>query len=290
MRKAEPLAHTAEVYTDWRHLLEHTMMDVCCVADENQLRAEQLMALASRGVHIVTEKPLTTTLEDLQRVRAALAKSKSSLTMLLTMRHEAKYAKMRELVQAGAIGEVAQATAQKSYQLHSRPEWFQQRRRLGGTIPYIGIHPVDLLRWITGLDFTHVAAFHGRIGKPEMKETEDHASLLLRLSNGGSATVRLDYLRPETAPTHGDDRVRLAGSEGVIEVTAAAPTVSLVTSKDKPHTIPAGAATNLFVEFIKALRSNRPVPIPAEDCFRVTEVVLRARDAADQQKLVELTR
>jgi predicted dehydrogenase len=289
-QKAEPLARKAEVYTDWRHLIEHTMMDICCVGDENHVRAEQLLALAKRNVHIVTEKPLATALEDLERVRAALARSKSRLTMLLTMRHEAKYAKLRELVRSGAIGEVALATAQKSYQLHTRPMWFAERKRLGGAIPYIGIHAVDLVRWITGLDFTHVAAFHGRIGKPEMKETENQASLLLRMANGASATVRLDYLRPETAPSHGDDRLRIAGSEGVIEVRGGEASIFLMTTTDKPQAVDAGTSSNLFVEFIKALREDRPAPIPAEDCLYVTEAVLRARDAADQQKLIELPR
>src|SRR4029078_1764121 len=91
-----PQARQAQKYTDWRHLVEHAMMDVCCVCDENYLRTDQLLALTERNIHIVTEKPLTTTLDDLARVRAGLAKSKSKLTMLLTMRHEARYAKMRE--------------------------------------------------------------------------------------------------------------------------------------------------------------------------------------------------
>ena len=62
------------------------------------------------------------------------------------------------------------------------------------------------MSWVSGLRFRQVAAFHGRIGSELIKETENHASLLLELSNGGSATARLDYLRPETTPTHGDDR------------------------------------------------------------------------------------
>ena len=69
-----------------------------------------------------------------------------------------------------------------------------------GMIPYIGIHPVDLMRWVTGLDYTHVAALHGTQGKRDvMGETESQASVLLRLANGGSATARLDSLRPSTA-------------------------------------------------------------------------------------------
>lgn len=285
-QKTEVLARKAETYTDWRMLLEHSMIDICCICDENHVRAEQLIALAKRNIHIVTEKPLATTLDDLERVRAALTRSNSRLTMLLTMRHEGRYVKMHDLVRAGEIGEVALVTAQKSYQLHDRPEWFKERKRLGGTIPYVGIHALDLIRWITGLDFTHVAAFHGRIGKPEMKETENHASLLLRLANGASATARLDYLRPQTAPSHGDDRLRIAGTEGVIEVQGGE--LSLVTNSKKLHTVTPGPGSNLFVDYVEALRNNRPVPIPADDCLYVTEAVLKARDAADQSKLIEL--
>jgi predicted dehydrogenase len=204
------------------------------------------------------------------------------------MRHEARYAKMRELVQSGVIGEVCQISSQKSYRLEDRPEWFKSRERLGGTIPYIGIHAVDLMYWVSGLHFNHVAAFHGRIGSERIKETENHASILLELANGGSATARLDYLRPSPAPTHGDDRLRLAGAEGVLEARGGEPKLMLVTGKEKPQTIDPGSTANLFVEFIQAVRADEPYRIPAEDCFYATEVVLKARDAADQKKLLEL--
>jgi predicted dehydrogenase len=134
-RKNEPLASRAELYREWDHLIEHAMMDVCCVCDENGLRADQLIKLAERNIDIVTEKPLATTLSDLERIRSALARSKSRLTMLLTMRHEAKYAAMRKLVQSGAIGTVCQAAAQKSYRYAQRDPWQKSRERLGGTIP-----------------------------------------------------------------------------------------------------------------------------------------------------------
>lgn len=286
--KQTPLAKGAETYADWRMLLEHTMMDVCVVCDENAVRAEQLIALAERNIHIVTEKPLTTSLDDLKRVRTALDKSKSRLTMLLTMRHEPKYMTMHKLVRSGAIGSVCQAASQKSYRFESRPEWQKSRQRLGGTIPYIGIHAVDLIRWVTGQDFTHVAAFHGNNGTPEFKETEDQASILLRCANGASATVRLDYLRPSTAPTHGDDRLRIAGSEGILEALGSEEELLLVTDKQSPQRIKPEPTNNLFVDFVESLRAGRPSRIPAEDCFYVTEVGLKARQAADSKSLVEL--
>ena len=260
--RGEPLARDARTYSDWRQLIEQTPMDVCVVCDENGVRAEQLIALSERGIHIVAEKPLTTTLKDLARVRQAMASSRSRLTMLLTMRHEAKYAAMRDLILAGAVGEVRLATAQKSYRLGQRPEWQTYRRRLGGTIPFIGIHSLDLIWWTTLRRFTHVAAFQSAGVKPQLKETEDSASILLRLDNGGSATVRLDYLRPETAPSHGDDRLRVIGTEGVIEAAYPHPDLSLITSQKPPYRVQPSPTENLFVNFARAAERTRAAHLP----------------------------
>ncbi|HEV7406663.1 MAG TPA: Gfo/Idh/MocA family oxidoreductase [Chthoniobacteraceae bacterium] len=285
--KKEPLLEKAQSYEQWRHLIEHTMPDACCVAGENGLRFEQLLALLERDIHIVAEKPLVTTLADLERLRAAFVKSKSQLSMLLELRHQPKNARVREIVRRGDIGEVCQVATQKSYQWGERPDWYRSRARLGGTIPFIGIHSLDLIQWVTGLDFTHLAGFHGNIGHPEMGETEAHASVLAQLANGASVTARLDYLRPAAAATHGDDRLRVVGTKGIVEVNEGDDTVSLIAG-DKTERIPFGETENLFVEFVKALRGGPAPRIAADDCFYITEVVLQARQAADDKKLIAL--
>lgn len=284
--KNSPLAKQAEVYRDWRHLVEHTMMDVCVVCDTNDTRADQIVALAERNIHIIAEKPLATTLADLARIRAALAKSRSRLTTLLTMRHEPKYALVRKLVQEGAIGHVCQVSTQKSYRVGERPEWMKHRQTLGGTIPYIGIHALDMMRWTTGLDYTHLAAFHANLGTPYFGETEDTATVLGRMTGGVVATARLDYLRPAAAPTHGDDRLRIAGSTGVIEVRGDFHDVQLITRDEAPRELVAPPVDDFFASFVRAVRNDQPQVISAEDCLRITEIVLKARDAADRLELV----
>ena len=287
-RQKEPLAGSAGGYTDWRRLIENTPMDLCIVAGENGDRAEQLIELAGRGVHIISEKPLAITLDDLQRVREALAKTKSRLTMLLTMRHDPKYATIRKLVQEGAVGQVRQVTCQKSYRLGERAEWQKHRKQLGGTIPFIGIHALDLMWWITGLPFAKLAAFHAAGALPQMKETEDSASILVAYHGGATGTARLDYLRPATAPSHGDDRLRIAGTKGVIEIAYPDDEPLLITAKEKPRRIKVEPTEPLLANFFKSLRSDAISRIPAEDCFYMTEVVLRARQAADEQKMIEV--
>lgn len=285
--KKEPLLQKAQGYEQWKHLVEHAMPDVCCVADESGVRVEQLLALLERGIHVVSEKPLVTTLADLERLRAAFAKSRAQLTMLLELRHQPKNVRVREIIQRGEIGDVCQVGTQKSYKWGDRAAWYASRGRLGGTIPFIGIHSMDIIQWVTGLDYTQVAACHGTIGHPEAGETENHASVLAQLSNGASVTARIDYLRPAKADTHGDDRVRVVGTKGFVEVNEGDDAVSLVTN-EKTERIAFGETENLFVEFAKSLRGGPPPRISADDSFYITEVVLQARQAADDKKMIAL--
>jgi predicted dehydrogenase len=286
--RGNALADGAEAYTDWRHLVEHSMLDVCVVCDENHLRAEQIVALAQRNVHICAEKPLATTLAGLAQLKAAVAASQSKLTMLLVMRHMGKYARMHELIAKGAIGEPGMVTAQKSYRFGQRPAWQKTRERHGGTIAYVGIHALDLMQWVPNLKFARAAAFHANVARPDYGETEDTATVLVQYANGATGAARIDYLLPELYAVHGDDRLRIAGGEGVIEVQALQPKIMLTTQQKSTHTIDPGPDTNLFLDFAHWIREGRRPRMTADDAYSMTEFVLKARDAADHGEMVVL--
>lgn len=57
------------------------------------------------GIHVLSEKPLTMTLEELEKVKEAYKSSNVILSMLLTMRFTPSYRKIREVVRAGVLGE-----------------------------------------------------------------------------------------------------------------------------------------------------------------------------------------
>ena len=56
---------------------------------------------------------------------------------------------------------------------------------------------LDLMRWTSGREFTAVAGFETRKGR-EVGEMETATASVLQLDNGGLATLRVDYFRPET--------------------------------------------------------------------------------------------
>jgi predicted dehydrogenase len=291
-----PVAAKASSYADWREMLDREKPDVVGVCDVPGERPDVLVELARRNIHIVTEKPLATTFDELHRVRDAVTRSESHLAMLLTMRFEAAYLAVRDAIRSGAIGKVVLADAQKSYKLETgRPDWQKRRALCGGIIPFIGCHALDLVRWTTGEEFTRVAGFTSRAGLgPEWHEFDDNASLALKLSGGGSAAVHLDFLRPMTSASHGDDRLRVAGTLGIIEVTNADPVktgsklVTLVTKAGPPEKLPLPAPGQLFVDFVTALRNGTPARISAQDAFTITELCLHARHAADTGTVIAL--
>ena len=278
----------AHQYRDYRALLGREQIDVAGICGPNDERTEAILACAARKVHVVAEKPLAIEPEDLDRVKHAVAESGIRLTALLPMRFEPPYMAMRQIVEAGHIGEVAQVSGQKSYKLGDRPEWMRRHATFGGTIPYIGIHMVDLMRYSTGRELVETFAVQARIGFAEMRDLENTTATLFRLDNGGTATLHMDYLRPETAPTHGDDRLRIAGTRGVIEFQESAG-LSLITDQDAPHVVRNLPPDRLlFIDFLDSVYNGKPAGLTLADIYRANEIVLAARKSAERGIAVKI--
>lgn len=276
------------VFTEPREMLDAVELDIVGICGTDAERAPMILAAAERGIHVIAEKPLAMTLEELEQVRRAVADSGIHLTMLLTMRFEPPYRTMRRLIAEGAIGEVCLATMQKSYRLGERPKWQRTRVTFSGIIPFIGIHALDLIRWTTGRELTAGAAWCANVGHPEMGDLEDSASIAVGLDNGGSATAHLDYCRPAAAPTHGDDRLRVAGNRGVIEYIYTRDELTLIDAEEGVKPVEMDEKLDLFADFVAALRGESKCTVPAEDCFRMTEVCLKLRDVANSNQVADL--
>jgi hypothetical protein len=108
------------------------------------------------------------------------------------------------------------------------------------------------------------------------------------LSNNGTALINIDYLRPETAPTHGDDRLRIIGSEGVIEIKDLGERVELITSSSKPVNLPLTEGKSLMGDFISELRGEGKHILLPEEPFEMTRVALIAHQSANQKRIVKL--
>lgn len=279
----------AKSYSDYRHMLDAEKPDVVAVCNNNGERAAAILEAAGRRMNVIAEKPLALNRTDLNRVKAAIEKNRIQLGMLLPMRYEPPYQMLKKIVDSGEIGEVILISAQKSYQLGNREEWYKHQATYGSTILWIGIHMFDLMRFTSGRDFTQASSFMGRVGFPNAGEMETTTATAFRMDNGGTATLHMDYCLPAAAPAHGDDRLRLSGTKGVAEYMAATG-VTLATATQKPHRIenlpPDGS---VFRDYIAAVYGGAKPTLSLHDIYRNCEVNIAAHEAAVQGKVVPCT-
>ncbi len=283
-----PVAPGVRVYREYEEMLEREELDLAGICLPYFRNAGAATAAAERGLHVVMEKPVATTLNDLSVLKDTVIRKRVRLTALLGMRFEPPYQAVRERISAGDIGEPILATAQKSYKFgRTRPDFYRVREQFGGTIPWVGIHAIDYIHYTTRLGYTRVAAMHGNMCHPEYPGVEDHAGILFRLSNGGTAMLNLDYLRPESAPTHGDDRLRVIGSEGSLEILDGGSRVECI-STSGIHDIELPRRKLFFQDFISELRGEGNHLISPEEPFEMTRVSLMARESAERGVALDL--
>ena len=277
-------------YKDYRQLLDDQKPDIAAICNNNGERARVILDALSRKMHVIAEKPLALTMADLGRIQKSVAANHVKIGMLLPMRYDPPYLALKDIVSKGLIGEVAQVSSQKSYKAGKRDEWYLHRETYGGSIAWIGIHMIDLMRWTSGREFRSVMGMQGHVGFPQLKQMENVTASIFQLDNGGVASLRMDYLRTENADTHGDDRLRLAGTKGVAEYQAATG-VTLMTADQKPHVVsslpPQGS---LFTDWLNEVYNGKPSMISQADIYRVTEITIGAQEAADKGTVVQWKR
>lgn len=276
-------------YDDPLKMLDEEKLDIVGICPPNYLIAPYALAAMERGVHVMAEKPLAIDLNTLARIRASIARHKVRLAALFSMRQYAAFLAAHNALREGLIGEPILATAQKSYRWGDwRPNWYSDRATYGGTIPWIAIHAIDYVRWTTGQEFKSAMGYQSTVAHKDYGTCEDNGGLVFQLNNGGTAVIHFDYLRPAQAPTHGDDRLRIAGSRGIVEVKDCATRAELTTDDSPPGDLPLPAVKSLLRDFIESLENGAEPCISAGDSLRVTEIALKARDAADEGRIVNL--
>lgn len=249
--------------------------------------ADRSRPALERDCHVYTEKPVATTLEDLRAVRKAYDASAGELAAMFGIRYDPAFYTAYRRVSEGAIGTVRLLNGRKSYKLGERDEFYRSRETYGGTIPWVGIHAIDWVQWYAGREARSVRARHSRQHNRDHGDLEVSGVVDLELEDEVLGTVTLDYLRPEAAPTHGDDRIRVVGTDGVIEVRDG--NVYLIDeAAEGRRELPAESGPNPFADFVGGIRGETDPLVTAEQSFRSTETSLHARNAADADEIVRL--
>jgi predicted dehydrogenase len=287
LAKQKPM-QGAKGYLDIRRMLDEAKPDVVAVVNDDGARAKAVLEVVSRGTHCIAEKPLAIERRDLDRIEKTVRGGKAKFSMLVPLRYAPQFRAVRDVVQSGEIGEVLLLGGQKSYRRGADSTWKNKRSTYGSTMLWIGPHLIDLFHFSSGLRMTEAFCWQANVKDPSIGERENVVGAVLKLENGGIAELRMDYLRPDAAPTHEDDRLRVAGTKGIVEFTAATG-VTVISEANKSRrldTLPARG--EIFVDFLDHIYNGKPSTLTLDEIFHTSRVIQAAEDSSRVGRVVRV--
>jgi predicted dehydrogenase len=223
---AAPLSTKPAIVGDYRELLDRAKIDAAIIALPHFLHFPIARDFVAAGIPVLIEKPLTCTLDEARQLRD-LSETHGVPVVAGQMRRFNREAAWlhRWLKRApDEFGELRTFDMQSWQDLRaylhgplglppSADHWLLDGKRAGGGVVIsLAVHQLDLLRFITGLDYAEVYAT-GRYDPPFYNEAESSAIVHLKLNNGASGALHANYLTART-PLH--EAMHLFGDHGMI--------------------------------------------------------------------------
>jgi UDP-N-acetyl-2-amino-2-deoxyglucuronate dehydrogenase len=206
--------HHAAPYNDFAAFLAHKPMDMVVLGTPSGLHAEQGIAAAGRGLHILTEKPIDITTKKADVLIAAADKAGVKLGVIFQDRLKPNIQLLKEWLDDGLLGKPLLVDARVKW--YRPPDYYSNSTWRGtfaldggGALINQAIHTVDLVLWLLG----DVARVEARTATVLHKiEAEDTAVATLKFASGAVGT----FLATTAAYPGYPRRLEITGTEGTV--------------------------------------------------------------------------
>jgi 1,5-anhydro-D-fructose reductase (1,5-anhydro-D-mannitol-forming) len=177
----------AAAYDDYQALLDDPAVDAVYIATPNGMHADQVVAAARAGKHVLCDKPLATSVAEAERAVAECDAAGVALGTTFQARAYEGMEEVRKLLADGEIGSVRLAQVELAAGRHLPKGWRTDPSVAGaGAMHNMGVHAYDLLRYLFGAEVTEVTAV---VDIEPGYEVDTLALALLRFDNGALAYV-----------------------------------------------------------------------------------------------------
>jgi predicted dehydrogenase len=191
----------ARITTSYDEILAASDVDIVSIATPNHLHADQSVAAANAGKHMLLEKPTGLDVAELVRIRDAVRRAGVRTIVSFELRYNPFLMFARWLQSAGWLGEIRFARTQYLSRVtdwYGGWSWVRTRESGRSHLLAAGCHAVDALRWCSGLEPTSVSALHTRITEGYEFPTTIVANMTLGASALGHVTSSTDFMLPYT--------------------------------------------------------------------------------------------
>ena len=304
--RAEAIAHhfNAQHYTDHRALLKDPALDAVVVCSPNKLHAPITIQALKAGKHVLCEKPMATTRADARKMIRAAAEHRRHLMVAMNQRFMPAHITAKRLLETGRLGKpltfhsAFKHAGPEAWSVDGAKSWFFDADAASlGVTGDLAVHKVDLLRFLLGQEFTHVAANIDTLHKKGVDRKplplDDNALLNLRTDKQAMGTVAASWT---TYAGEENDTV-IYCTDGVLRI-GQHPDYALVVEyangdremhkvgeiASQDHQPPSGVIDS----FTECIRKNRKPEVDVVEGYRSLNTVLTAFDAARKNRTLPI--
>lgn len=274
-------------YDDFETFLRHRPMDLVAIGSPSGLHAEQGIAAARRGLHVLIEKPLDITTERADALIAAAEAAGVKLGVCFQDRLRPAALEMKAMLDAGEIGKPVMISGRVKW--YRPPEYYAGSRWRGtwaldggGALMNQAIHTVDLILWLCGPVARVCGCTATRVHNIEV---EDTAAAVLEFVSGAVGTIEA---ATSVFPGY-NRRLEVTGSEGTLVLehdrliavdlrlprarSEAPRTADANTSASSPVVSDESAHRRVLEDFVHAIETNGSPACDGREGRRSVELV-----------------
>ena len=283
-------------------LLAREKPDVCAIFLPHADCPEAAEKCAAKGIHLMVEKPMASSADGARRIVDAARAAGVRLSTGYVWRLHPAARELKSIMDAGLIGRVVSgegrcAAGRLTRYIDGHSPWMLQSKISGGGPMFnLGVHWIDLFRWILGEEVAEVSGRNVKVNT--LYDIEDNSFAHLRFSGGAIVALDISYTVPDAFPHGRDLYLAIRGTRGVISWAPAyeGQKDTLFICSDHPHFAGSpnvlreyelqptrGYSGFMGLEYVRAFAdavlSDREPPIIGEDglaALRVVESIYRA--------------
>ena len=209
-----------EGYTDLDKLLDSEKINIAAVFLPHCDCADAAIRCADKGIHLLVEKPIARTVDEVRVVAEAVKRNNVKITTGYCWRYHPVIKAMKDCIEQGLIGSIVTVEARLAAgkvdrYITGNSKWMLEKAKSGGGPMYnLGVHWIDLLCYLLKDNIEQVCAVNTKTS--DRYDIEDTSVAMLKFGKGAVGILSTSYIVPDCFPNGRDLYIGIKGTKGVL--------------------------------------------------------------------------
>jgi predicted dehydrogenase len=281
------------LYDDVDSILDNKDIKAISIATPDFTHTDLICAALEAGKHVITEKPMATTLEDCYRVIKLRDEKGVKLMVNYSNRWKTPFIHVKKLITSGELGDLLMVNIKLNDTVFVPTKMLSWASK-SNSLHFLGTHLVDLIRWISGSEINRVySVSRSNLLKGMGIDTPDFFQSILELKTGGTVYMENCWVIAESAPSVYEFKAEFIGSKTTVKVDIShhrmiekySPNGTAMLDVGEQYDLEANPQGQVSIQhFIDCIINDRNPQVTAEDGLEATKVI----EALEKSALIKL--